>query len=413
MVSWWVVAPCMGIQGVQELIRNTAKDRFSEFLRECGKAFPNYIQVRYSKKINPILAVIYISIFFVGGLLAILLFRKSKKGKHFFQGARYHDIHDLFPPENVVIIGGIKELRYARLKGYGFHWDGYIRKLFNIFYFLQSRVAFDVLFFIVRNLLGRQIGIQGRIFLFEDTVQIGVPLASILRDITPVVCIAHGFFAKANNGFHVVCDGDLCSFNFIYEHYQKDFYFRDKETCFTLGLPYEVPLLDGVSREIILVEQSTTDMPEEYILCLNRMQSLAKILNICGYKFTYRSRPGVASSFIMNGLCSIHNGDKMELLGGSRKIFIGFNSTLLYEAGAAGHVTIGLNDDELSYTRVFAVDFFISEIKAELVRGVLEEAFTSLETPHFKQIEPLRDRFARCLSMMDNHLVSNKINQSK
>jgi hypothetical protein len=398
---------------VQELIRKAAKDRFSEFLIECGRAFPNYIQVRYAKKINPILAVIYICIFIVGGLLAILFFSKSKKGKYFFQGARFPDIHDLFPPERVVIIGGIKDLRYARSKGYGFHWDGYIRKLFNIFYFSQSRIAFDVLFFIVRNLLGRQIGIQGRLFLFEDTVQIGVPLATILRDITPVVCIAHGFFAKANNGFNVVCDGDLCSFNFIYEHYQKDFYYRDKETCFALGLPYDVPLLDGVSRDIVLVEQSTTDMPEEYTMCLNRMRSLAEILNNCGYKLTYRSRPGVASPLIMNDLCSIHSGDKMELLGGSRKIFIGFNSTLLYEAGVAGHVTIALNDGDLSYNRAFTVDFFISEIKRGLVRAVLELALTRLETPHLKQIEPLRVRFGRCLSMMDEHLVSNKINQSK
>jgi hypothetical protein len=395
---------------MQELIRKAAKDRFSEFLIECGRAFPNYIQIRYAKKINPILAVIYICIFIIGGLLAILFFSKSKKGKYFFQGARFPDIHDLFPPERVVIIGGIKDLRYALSKGYGFHWDGYIKKLFNIFYFLQFRIAFDTLFFIVRNLLGRQIGAQGRLFLFEDTVQIGVPLVTILIEITPVVCIAHGFFSKANNGFHVVCDGDLCSFNFIYEDYQKDFYYKNKEKCFALGLPYEVPLLNGASREIVLVEQSTTDMPEEYILCLNSMRSLAEILKSCGYEFTYRSRPGVAPPLIMKGLCPIHNGDKMELLGGARKIFIGFNSTLLYEAGVVGHVTIGLNDDMLPYTRAYPVDYFISKIEMGLIKSIVDEAFVRLNTPNLKQIESLSTRFSKCLSMMDDNLVSDKRN---
>jgi hypothetical protein len=384
------------------VIREEVKARFEAFLVKYRHAFPHYIATRYSKKPNYFVSLLQIGIFTVGGVLvALATLFQTKRQLNFFEGGRFVELHALLPADSVVIIGGLREWRYCKQHGYRFHWDGYIRKLFNIFYFLKLNIAMSILIFLIQNLIGRRLGANGRLFVFEDTVQIGVSLSLILKDITPVVCIAHGTISRAGANFDLVADGGVCAFNFVYDEHQAKVLENLGSTCFIMGLPYEIPKLSGWVEQIILIEQSTPDMPEEYDVCLPIMVTLYQLLKQAGHDVTYRARPGVDVSTLLDKFDSIHAGDKMQLLAGRRKVFVGYNSTLLYEAKVCGHVTVGLDDSMFPFMRRYSTDFVLSEITGTSVNASIGEALIKLRGEPSVSNEPLKNRFYACLENLE------------
>jgi hypothetical protein len=223
----------------------------------------------------------------------------------------------------------------------------------------------------------------------------------ILKDMTPVVCIAHGTISTAGANFDLVPDGGVCRFNFVYDEYQAEVLANLGSTCFIMGLPYELPKLSGWAEQIILIEQSTPDMPEEYDICLPIMVTLYQQLKQAGYDVTYRARPGVDLTTLLDKFDSIHAGDKMQLLAGCRKVFVGYNSTLLYEAKVCGHVTVGLDDSMFPFTRRYSTDFAITKITEASVNTVIGEALIKLRDKPCVSNKPLSNRFHTCLENLE------------
>ena len=390
---------------MNKTIQQRARERFDEFIHKYSRGYPNYINARYNNKPKYWLSYLQIAVFFLGGLFYAVAFRlRSKRVLYYFEGSRYSALHALLPASQVVIIGGPRELRYCREKGYKFHWDGYIRKLFNIFYYLKLDIAFNLLAFLVRSSIGRQLGAKGRIFLFEDTVQIGISLALILKGVSPVICVIHGAMSKPSLGCEMSVDGVICRYNLVYDEYQKNVLESLGTVCFVMGLTHEVKKLSGFSDQIILVEQSTPDMPTEYFECLSKMEALYKILLQNGCNVTYRSRPGVNKNLLIKKFHSIHTGDSMELLEGCRKIFIGFNSTFLYEAQFHGHVTIGLDDSGFPLMRRFETELIIKEISEQCVKDVINKAFMAVRCDSKVAYEPLKVRFMSALDLIERDI---------
>lgn len=406
---------------MKNIILNRARERFDEFIHKYSRGFPNYIKARYDKKPKYWLSYLQIFIFFIGGLFYATAVRlRSKRVLYYFEGSRYSSLHALLPASQVVIIGGPRELRYCREKGYIFHWDGYIRKLFNIFYYLKVDLAFKLLTFLVRSIIGRQLGAKGRIFLFEDTVQIGVSLALILEGMSPVICIIHGAMSKPSPGCDMSVDGVISRYNLVYDEYQKNVLEGLGTVCFVMGLTHEVKKLSGFSDQIILIEQSTPDMPTEYFECLSKMEVLYKILLQNRCNVTYRSRPGVNKDLLKKKFHSLHTGDSIELLEGCRKIFIGFNSTLLYEAQFHGHVTIGLDDSGFPLMRRFETDLIIKEISEQCVKDIIGKALLAVRCDSKVLHDPLKVRFMSALDLIERdielefnyrHLKVNTVDQ--
>lgn len=386
------------------LIRETARARFDAFIAKYTHAFPHYIAARYSSKPKWLVSWLQMAVFALGGAIAIVvtLFQKQKK-LYYFEGGRFSDLHALLPPEQVVIIGGMRERRYCRQHGYGFHWDGYIKKLFNIFYYLKIDAAMEILIFLVRHLLGRRLGVKGRLFVYEDTLPIGISLACILKDRSPVTCISHGAMLKANEGVDLLPDGGMCPYNFVYDDYQVSVLQNWGSTCFQMGVTFELPKVSGWAEQIVLIEQSTPDMPEEYDVCLVRMAAFYRQLAQAGYDVIYRARPGVDISTLTDKFDVVHAGDKMTLLGGPLKVFVGYNSSLLYEAQACGHVTIGLDDSTFPFMRAYSPNLCLTELTPECVEAVMTEAFRRLRDEPAATYASLKQRFFSCLDQLENH----------
>lgn len=390
------------------IIREEMNARFDAFLNKYRHITPSYVTNRYSIKPNYFWSLLQIGIFtFIGVLLVLATLFQTKRQLNFFEGGRFVDLHALLPADSVVIIGGLREWRYCKQHGYRFHWDGYIRKLFNIFYFLKLNLAMSILSFLIRALIGRCLGAEGRLFVFEDTVQTGISLSLILKDITPVVCIAHGTISRVSDNVDLVADGGMCAFNFVYDEHHAKVLQNLGSTCFIMGLPYEIPTLSGWVEQIILIEQSTPDMPEEYDVCMPTMVTLYKLLKQAGYDVTYRSRPGVDVSTLQNKFDSIHAGNKMDLLAKSRKVFVGISSTLLYEAAACGHVTVGLDDSMFPFMRRYSTDFVLSEITEASVSAVIGEALNRLKGEPSVINESIKTRFYACLESIDKSTSLN------
>ena len=398
-----------GFDGAYRVMRNIiidkARVRFDEFINKYQNSFPEYVKARYTKKPNYLISYLQMLFLLMAGLIyAIIVKLKPERTLYFFEGGRFTELHSLFPSEQVVIIGGVRELRYCRANGYKFHWDGYIRKLFNIFYYLKIDFSFQLLTFLVRSLIGTQLGSKGRIFLFEDTVQIGAALALILKEASPVICVIHGSMSKPVAECSMSVDGEISCYNLVYDDYQKNILEGLGVTSYVMGLTHEVSKLVGWSNQIILIEQSTPDMPTEYLESLSKMEILYKILVKYGYEVVYRSRPGVSLDSISDIFHSVHVGDKRELLDGHKKIFIGFNSTLLYEAKFHGHVTIGLDDTGFPLMRRFDTDFLIEELSESCIINVVERALLAVRDGCHVSYKPLKERFMSALTLIEQDI---------
>lgn len=381
-------------------VHEAARTRYASYLEKYRNSSPVYFERRLSRRLGFVGVVLKLIGFSIYGLYKFL-FEKPSHSCFVFEGTRFSELHALLPPERVVILGGWRARKYCAQKGYGFEWDGYIKNLFLIFYHRNTPCAINLLNFIVRVTVGRRISNGGALFLFEDTVPLGVSLSVILREHAPVVCISHGYTVKPLNDNVLLPDGEACGYNFLYDVGQQSDYLNSGSKCFMLGLPYEVPEIIGIDGLIVLVGQAEPDTPEEYDYCLMKMGMLTELLQLMGYSSVYRVRPGIDATSLHGIFPNLHQGSKLELLGGGRKIFIGYNSTLLYEAGVCGHITIGMNEEELEYERRFKTNLQLNDLSLVEVQRTLVVAKQLLDETPLPKSKSLDKRFAECMTSLD------------
>lgn len=378
-------------------IIDTARFRYANYLGKYKAYSPVYFDRRLNKKLGIFSPFLKFFIFLFYGLY-LFVFRRSNGASFVFEGTRFSDLHALLPPERVVILGGLRARNYCAQHGYGFEWDGYIKALFLLFYRKNIPLAMRLLGFIARASIGRSVSNGGALFLFEDTVPLGISLSLVLRRCAPVICITHGYTLSAADGSLLLPDGELCRYNVLYDEDQRGVFAGLDSKFFTMGLPYEIPEIGGIDEQIVLVEQAEPDTPEEYEYCLLRMVKLSELLQKIGCSVVYRVRPGVARAGLEGRFPALHQGPKDELLGGGRKIFVGYNSTLLYEAKACGHITIGMNQDGLRYFRRFNTDLELRDLNLIEVQKIVDAARRIVRDAPSLKVKSLKERFGECLS---------------
>jgi len=269
-----------------------------------------------------------------------------------FQGLRNKDYISLFRPESVVIVGSHLERAYSTSHGYRFCASYPIESAIHAKIFIGFNLPIILQ---VKYWLGA-LSNKKRIvfFLYEDTQPLGVffvHLGRILRPEAISVCIQHGMFYSMKYPIRV--DGELSDVNFVWDYNQVKIINCNKSKAFEIGLPYVANAVPTNNLKIVFIGTGNMNIGNNnYENTINVYHKIYKILkNNINLKFSYRPHPNewIEEDTILalrNNFPHIDNSDKRCLLNGPRTIFIGTISSIMYEAGIAGHLVVRLIIDE-------------------------------------------------------------------
>ena len=267
----------------------------------------------------------------------------KKQELYIFEGLRYKDYMKAFKPDSVVIIGSHMEKKYANTCGYGFCWS------FAMESAVRSKIGRGWNYPGIRQItfwLDRlSISSKATFFLYEDTQPLGVFIVHLSKLLYPkvsTVCIQHGYLVKSD--VEIRAHGNLSDINFVWDKSQAELIGCNRAKTFEIGLPYIARAKQTKELRVILVGPGTApDGTDFFQRCIKTYDLIRKMLiNVSGLEVLYRPHPNEYTNKkllaeLSNTFSLVDNPDKLKQLDGPRAIFIGTVSSLLYEAGIAGH----------------------------------------------------------------------------
>lgn len=268
---------------------------------------------------------------------------------YIFEGLRNIEYIKILRPEEVIIIGTKLEREYASTNGYRFCWSFPIESAVHFKrskgwnYFINHQI----------KLWLKELAKYKKVifFLYEDTQPLGiflVHISRILKSTVTSVCIQHGYFFKQN----FRCEGVLADVNLLWDIKQVELIGCNKFRSYQIGLPYQAKAKKNPNLLVILVGTGTNNEDlEKYERDLDALSKIkSKINQSNGLTILYRPHPNEWKNqsiikIIRNKFNTLDELDKVQRLNGPNAIFIGTLSSLLYEAGVAGHIVAHLNQD--------------------------------------------------------------------
>ena len=284
---------------------------------------------------------------------------------YIFEGIRNREYMAVFNPDSVVIVGSHLEKEYAYSHGYGFCWSFPMQSAINS---KMSRgwnyPAIVQLMFWTKKLSRFRRVI---FFLYEDTQPLGIFFVHLTRLLWPkvsTVCIQHGYFLENTQ---VRLDGLLSDINFVWDKRQAELIGANKLRTFEIGLPYMATAKQSNELHVVLVGTGMAASDKDfYEKTINAYDIICRMLvNIAGVKVFYRPHPNEYNdkkllAELSNKFLLVDEPNKIKQLNGPRAIFIGIVSSLLYEAGVAGHLVAHLKVNS-NMRSVFDYDFDFEE----------------------------------------------------
>lgn len=182
----------------------------------------------------------------------------------------------------------------------------------------------------------------------NDTLPIATLLVTIARHCpnVTVACVQHGLFSEAARLDDI--DGRISHVNLVYDAGQRKEMERRLPAAVAevMGLPAGHHATDGDAGPpvAILVGNGATEVAGRYQRTLELFAQAAAALERAGFRVRYRAHPSEGAAADAAARFALDRTSKQALLGGERLVFVGFFSTLLYEAEAAGHAVFVVED---------------------------------------------------------------------
>jgi hypothetical protein len=279
---------------------------------------------------------------FVKCLMSIFCFPNfyNSKNIYIFDSLSNKNYFYLFPKKEVFIIGSREEKKFAKEKGYGFIWS------FPIQSSVRSKVYKNYNFFLNLIFDKWKKKLQNKnciFFLREDTQPLGAFFSVLSKSLklSKTICIQHGFFPR---NYEQIPDGLNCDYNFLWDKSQQKLKALKLKNTFEVGVPYTTRII--LKKKIPVIFVGNGEYLNNYKLYKKSLDLFFEIKNILKKEFNISSiyRPHPAEYEDKNNITlikkmfkKIDNLSKLKRLNNSRSIFIGSISSILYEAGAAGH----------------------------------------------------------------------------
>lgn len=328
----------------------------------------------------------------------------KNKDIYIFEGLRNKEYMAAFSPKSVVVVGSHYEKKYAIAHGHGFCWS------FPMQSAIHSNMSRSWTYPAIRQLKfwTKVLKKFDRVvfFVYEDTQPLGtffIYLARLMPSTVRSVCIQHGYFSKYY--FPIRNDGELSEINFVWKFSQADLIKCNKLKTFEIGLSYNALATPSDQLNVVLVGTGVKGIgTDTYERSIRTYIEISKILkNICGINAYYRPHPNEYNNAellveLSENLFLVESRNKIDQLNGPKAIFVGVESSLLFEAGIAGHLVAHLKLDESIPEFEFQCQFEENKI-ADFIRWALEiknNREYGLVSLNETQMMPL-ERFKRAL----------------
>lgn len=378
-----------------------ARARFADFAAKRSLSQPQVLQRVLSHQRGLARAVLPLSFLPLGQT-------RAADRRLVFLSTRFRPLQDAVREDHPILVGNLRDLRAAR----------------------KSRMPFSLTFDLLaacypivegnagplaRRVIGRWLRFFERqrdpchLIVPHDTLPLSTLLVCIANECRNVitVCVQHGLFDPSF--FADDIDGRNCAVNLVYDASQRSEMERRLPGAIVeeMGLPADFrpqPPCSGHSL-VVLVGTGVPERVSRYDRALAVFASAGTALRGDQMTVQYRPHPSESSERLRDLGVPLNSMSKGALLGADQRVFIGFSSTLLYEAGCAGHAVVVLDDPDLpGTTRVpSAIVLPTSELDsiADAVREALARAGATREP-----VRPLRDRFYSALDRAVARLAS-------
>ena len=282
-------------------------------------------------------------IFFLLRLFFINPFFREKPVKYIFQSLRYKEIIKSLNPSEVLILGNRSEFDYCKKNKYKFHWIGYLYHSTCIYLSKKNNFYLNKSINLLKKIIGINNNQHKYIFLWSDIELSGLVLSAIFENKKnfSVICIAHGFHFKPKKGLFYLNDGHYCKYNLVWNSKQIQLFRNLKYSPFVLGLPYNIIIPKKVSNKIILIGHGEVKS-NVYEKTLQHFKLIYSLIDKNLFDVEYRPHTTEGIKKPKKYFSKINNENKLNLLQDSKKIYIGFVSSLLYEASMHNNYVIEL-----------------------------------------------------------------------
>jgi hypothetical protein len=366
------------------------KDRISETEKiTCKVEFNAHQEFEKAWKLG---LLNYLKLFY--GIFHLFFFRIDNRIKYIFHTPKHQSLIELFNQNEVLVISGnnhknlCKELNYNYFIYFGFLESIIVAKKYNL-----NFIATIYMYLFNRKTKNRKLFF----FLYEDVLPIGAFLSLQIRSKdSKIIMIQHGYASKKS----YLYESNECDFYFLYD-IKKIRRFASKEKCIEIGLPFEASITTKFQNNIILVGTGLSGVNQsEYIDSLLNYTSIIKFVDKA-YKIKYRPHPCENVHSYINFGFDIDQSNKNSLLSQDLKIFIGYESTLLYEAKLIGHICIYLvknNTIEIDYD----VDLLLNESDLKNLEFILPIIIKNRESQilTLSSQKSLKNRFLNAIDLI-------------
>ena len=343
---------------------------------------------------------------------------KTKK-KYIVLGLREESFLTSLPRKNTLLIArNFKEAFFAIKKRYSFRYLG-LAEYYCIRAYFENKPS--LLQGIVKEIAGLLTSSKNSrfIFYFNDVS----PLEIIFRVISSekkgllTVCVQHGVLLEASKEY--ILEGQLSDYFLANGHEQAEIapkLLGEKVKIVNLGPAYELPLIkEKAPLEVILVSNGGEDVDLKRSQLTNLiLNKLSKKLeqNLINYSIKLHPSEVIRS---LDAKEKIFLGTKNDVLSNNPKIFIGFVSSLLYEAHSIGHTSIEIKirdesaklNNQLLNTFVPDYSFYDDQLN-ELCQKLSMNHFTEKkEVDKFYSL-PLKERVALVISKIENSIMNRR-----
>jgi hypothetical protein len=262
---------------------------------------------------------------------------------HVFREAKHAAYMKSFDRRNVLLTGWVGEWRLARREGYRFAWSFGVTAAVDLAMFRGWMLPLRIVLAQWRRALGRPRRVT--VYLSEDTQEFGTFMAHLVRRLpndARTVCIAHGYYSRLDVPLRY--EGAQCDYNFVWDEHQTALMSATHAGLQVIGPPHDARARPAALETVVLVGVGHPSADEAVFA--RSMACYAEIAETAarrhGLRVVYRPHPSERADTELMGLLRARFGEPDDLppaerLGGPRSVFVGFVSSLLYEASVAGH----------------------------------------------------------------------------
>lgn len=326
-------------------IADAVRKSFFDFIAKRQAAFPTVLRRMAA---DPWRAVVLLR---AAAWLSLKQIR-VRDARFIFLSCRHADLLGRLAGTETAVVGTLKEFVFSRRLGITFCFSGDLFLAAHAILFGRGGIPIERIVQRWKVLFLRQ---QDPCYLVlpDDTSPISLLLAKIASECPNMrsVCIQHGLFNKGSDLDDI--EGRNSQINLVYDAQQKVEMLRrlPGAAVEVMGFPADLPVAHQAAEgqlQVVLIGTGATEQPDVLAKSVIIFREVARVLSSKHSRISYRPHPAeIRSNQLPDCVLPMNLQSKEDLLSGTRKLFIGFNSTLLYEAFLSGHVVVVLDDEAL------------------------------------------------------------------